>query len=115
MLDNAIETEKMIEKYESLASDLLEWIEQTIIILNNRKFANSLVGVQQQLQAFNTYRTVEKPPKWVSTEEHFTVLPEQYYLSFNMILVHILRSPVPNMTVVSKMWKAYISIKVWWT
>lgn len=64
VLDNAIETEKMIEKYESLASDLLEWIEQTIIILNNRKFANSLVGVQQQLQAFNTYRTVEKPPKY---------------------------------------------------
>lgn len=53
----------MIEKYESLASGLLEWIQQTIIILNNRKFANSLVGVQQQLQAFNTYRTVEKPPK----------------------------------------------------
>ncbi|XP_046886093.1 spectrin beta chain, non-erythrocytic 1 isoform X3 [Hypomesus transpacificus] len=64
VLDNAIETEKMIEKYESLASDLLEWIEQTIIILNNRKFANALVGVQQQLQAFNTYRTVEKPPKF---------------------------------------------------
>ncbi|CAN9510001.1 unnamed protein product [Ophioblennius macclurei] len=64
VLDNAIETEKMIEKYESLASDLLEWIEQTIIILNNRKFANSLMGVQQQLQAFNTYRTVEKPPKF---------------------------------------------------
>ncbi|KAI5087786.1 spectrin beta chain, non-erythrocytic 1 [Silurus meridionalis] len=64
VLDNAIETEKMIEKYESLASELLEWIEQTIIILNNRKFANSLVGVQQQLQAFNTYRTVEKPPKF---------------------------------------------------
>nr|XP_015828086.2 spectrin beta chain, non-erythrocytic 1 isoform X1 [Nothobranchius furzeri] len=64
VLDNAIETEKMIEKYESLASDLLEWIEQTIIILNNRKFSNSLVGVQQQLQAFNTYRTVEKPPKF---------------------------------------------------
>ncbi|KAK6488739.1 spectrin beta chain [Huso huso] len=64
VLDNAIETEKMIEKYESLASDLLEWIEQTIIILNNRKFANSLVGVQQQLQAFNTYRTVEKPSKF---------------------------------------------------
>ncbi|XP_061545742.1 spectrin beta chain, non-erythrocytic 1-like isoform X3 [Phycodurus eques] len=64
VLDNAIETEKMVDKYESLASDLLEWIEQTIIILNNRRFANSLVGVQQQLQAFNTYRTVEKPPKF---------------------------------------------------
>ncbi|XP_063047258.1 spectrin beta chain, non-erythrocytic 1-like isoform X3 [Engraulis encrasicolus] len=64
VLDSAIEAQKMVDKYESLASDLLEWIEQTIIILNNRKFANSLVGVQQQLQAFNTYRTVEKPPKF---------------------------------------------------
>ncbi|KAM9809444.1 spectrin beta chain, non-erythrocytic 1 isoform 1-T1 [Syngnathus typhle] len=64
VLDNAIETERMVDKYECLASELLEWIEQTIIILNNRKFANSLVGVQQQLQAFNTYRTVEKPPKF---------------------------------------------------
>uniref|UniRef100_A0A3B4ABG3 Spectrin beta chain n=1 Tax=Periophthalmus magnuspinnatus TaxID=409849 RepID=A0A3B4ABG3_9GOBI len=64
VLDQAIETEKMIDKYETLASDLLKWIEQTIIILNNRKLANSLTGVQQQLQAFNTYRTVEKPPKF---------------------------------------------------
>lgn len=63
VLDSAIETEKMIHKYESLTSDLLTWIEQTIIVLNNRKLANSLTGVQQQLQAFNSYRTVEKPPK----------------------------------------------------
>uniref|UniRef100_A0A8C5FXD2 Spectrin beta chain n=1 Tax=Gadus morhua TaxID=8049 RepID=A0A8C5FXD2_GADMO len=64
VLDNALESQKLIDKYESLSSDLLEWIEQTIIILNNRKFANSLTGVQQQLQAFNSYRTVEKPPKF---------------------------------------------------
>uniref|UniRef100_A0A8C6TP93 Spectrin, beta, erythrocytic n=1 Tax=Neogobius melanostomus TaxID=47308 RepID=A0A8C6TP93_9GOBI len=64
VLDQAIETEKMIDKYETLASDLLKWIEQTIIVLKNRKLANSLTGVQQQLQAFNTYRTVEKPPKF---------------------------------------------------
>uniref|UniRef100_H3BC32 Spectrin beta chain n=1 Tax=Latimeria chalumnae TaxID=7897 RepID=H3BC32_LATCH len=64
VLDHAIETEKMIDKYESLASDLLTWIEQTIIILNSRKFANSLSGVQQQLQAFSAYRTTEKPPKF---------------------------------------------------
>ncbi|XP_062907873.1 spectrin beta chain, non-erythrocytic 1-like isoform X1 [Mobula hypostoma] len=64
VLDSAIETQKMIEKYEELASDLLTWIEQTIIVLNSRKFANSLTGVQQQLQAFNTYRTVEKPAKF---------------------------------------------------
>uniref|UniRef100_A0A669F953 Spectrin beta chain n=1 Tax=Oreochromis niloticus TaxID=8128 RepID=A0A669F953_ORENI len=64
VLDQAIETEKMIEKYETLSSELLMWIEQTIVVLNNRKLANSLSGVQQQLQAFNTYRTVEKPPKF---------------------------------------------------
>uniref|UniRef100_UPI00398F8911 spectrin beta chain, non-erythrocytic 1-like isoform X2 n=1 Tax=Pristiophorus japonicus TaxID=55135 RepID=UPI00398F8911 len=64
VLDNAIETQKMVDKYEHLASDLLTWIEQTIIVLNSRKFANSLTGVQQQLQAFNTYRTVEKPSKF---------------------------------------------------
>ncbi|XP_010768303.1 spectrin beta chain, erythrocytic-like isoform X2 [Notothenia coriiceps] len=64
VLDHAIETEKTIDKYETLSSDLLTWIEQTIIVLNNRKLANSLTGVQQQLQAFNTYRTVEKPPKF---------------------------------------------------
>ncbi|TNM95777.1 hypothetical protein fugu_016860 [Takifugu bimaculatus] len=64
VLEQAIETEKMVEKYETLASDLLMWIEQTIAVLNNRKLTNSLTGVQQQLQAFNTYRTVEKPPKF---------------------------------------------------
>ncbi|XP_004698710.1 spectrin beta chain, erythrocytic isoform X1 [Echinops telfairi] len=64
VIDHAIETERMIEKYSGLASDLLTWIEQTITVLNSRKFANSLTGVQQQLQAFSTYRTVEKPPKF---------------------------------------------------
>lgn len=63
MLDYAIEADKLIEKYETLASDLLQWIEQTILTLNDRKLANCLSGVQNQLQAFNTYRTVEKPAK----------------------------------------------------
>lgn len=65
MIDNAINTENMVDQYESMTSDLLEWIEQTIVILNDRQFANSLTGVQQQLAAFSTYRIVEKPPKWV--------------------------------------------------
>uniref|UniRef100_A0A8C4YED8 Spectrin beta chain n=1 Tax=Gopherus evgoodei TaxID=1825980 RepID=A0A8C4YED8_9SAUR len=51
-------------EYGGLASDLLTWIEQTATILNSRKFANSLTGVQQQLQCFSAYRTVEKPPKF---------------------------------------------------
>ncbi|KAE8607778.1 hypothetical protein XENTR_v10011283 [Xenopus tropicalis] len=64
VLDQAIEADQLIENYEGLASELLQWIEQMIITLNDRKLANSLSGVQNQLQAFNTYRTVEKPPKF---------------------------------------------------
>uniref|UniRef100_A0A672RFA5 Spectrin beta chain n=1 Tax=Sinocyclocheilus grahami TaxID=75366 RepID=A0A672RFA5_SINGR len=64
VLDNAIEAEKIIRRYEALASDLLEWIERTISIISNQKFANSLSGVQQQLQAFTTYCTIEKPIKF---------------------------------------------------
>lgn len=53
----------MIREYETLTSDLLQWIENTIQALGDRTFTNSLVGVQQQLAQFSNYRTVEKPPK----------------------------------------------------
>jgi spectrin beta len=55
----------MIQEYEGLTSDLLKWIESTIDSLGDRNFANSLTGVQSQLTQFNSYRTVEKPPKFV--------------------------------------------------
>ncbi|XP_073405375.1 spectrin beta chain, non-erythrocytic 4 isoform X1 [Dendrobates tinctorius] len=64
VLDQAIDTEKDIRRYEVLATELLEWIERTIAIITNQKFANSLLGVQQQLQAFTTYCTTEKPCKF---------------------------------------------------
>ncbi|KAI4902273.1 hypothetical protein NFI96_016052 [Prochilodus magdalenae] len=64
VLDNAVEAEKIVQRYDALASDLLEWIEKTISIISNQKFANSLTGVQQQLQAFTTYCTIEKPMKF---------------------------------------------------
>ena len=44
VLDNVLESDKMVDKYETLVSDLLSWIEETIIILNDRTFANSLAG-----------------------------------------------------------------------
>uniref|UniRef100_A0A8C8AIR1 Spectrin beta chain n=1 Tax=Otus sunia TaxID=257818 RepID=A0A8C8AIR1_9STRI len=64
VIEHAKETERMIEGYGGLATDLLTWIEQTIVSLDSRNFGNSLAGVQHQLQAFSTYRTVEKPPKF---------------------------------------------------
>ncbi|XP_062996569.1 spectrin beta chain, non-erythrocytic 4 [Elgaria multicarinata webbii] len=64
VLEQALEIEKIIERYESLATELLEWIELTIAIISNQKFANSLAGVQQQLQAFTAFCTLEKPVKF---------------------------------------------------
>ena len=63
VLENCVEAEKIVNRYEGLASDLLDWIEKTIAVISNQKFANSLTGVQQQLQAFTTYCTIEKPIK----------------------------------------------------
>ena len=64
VLESCVEAEKLTNRYEALASDLLDWIEKTIAIISNQKFANSLTGVQQQLQAFTTYCTIEKPIKY---------------------------------------------------
>lgn len=61
-----MENDKMINKYETISSDLLEWIKSTIEKLNDRNFVNSLQGVQDQLSEFNLYRTQEKPPKYNS-------------------------------------------------
>ena len=58
-----MENDHMIHEYESLTSELLRWIRETIEQLGQRQFANSLGGVQEQLVQFNSYRTVEKPPK----------------------------------------------------
>merc|ERR1719507_1465725 len=61
----SMECDKMIEDYETFTSDLLKWIETKIAELGTRQFANSLRGVQEQLGDFNTYRNVEKPPKFM--------------------------------------------------
>ncbi|XP_063724360.1 spectrin beta chain, non-erythrocytic 1-like isoform X2 [Symsagittifera roscoffensis] len=59
-----IDIEKLIHNYYKLVTDLLKWIEDRIVQLNDRVFANSLYGVQQQLLRFHSYTTVEKPPKF---------------------------------------------------
>lgn len=63
VLDQVLEVEKIIERYEELATELLAWIHRTVGLISNQKFANSLSGVQQQLQAFTAYCTLEKPAK----------------------------------------------------
>jgi spectrin beta len=64
VINGAIQIDKDIKEYETLTSDLLEWIKATIEQLSDRQFANSLQGVQQQLTAFNQYRMNEKTAKF---------------------------------------------------
>jgi len=65
VIQTEMEIDKMIQDYETFTSDLLSWIESVIKILADRKFANSLRGVQEQLGQFNGYRNSEKPPKFM--------------------------------------------------
>uniref|UniRef100_A0A4W3IPE6 Actinin alpha 2 n=1 Tax=Callorhinchus milii TaxID=7868 RepID=A0A4W3IPE6_CALMI len=57
------ENEKLMEDYEKLASELLEWIHQTIPWLENRVPEKSMQAMQQKLEDFRDYRRLHKPPK----------------------------------------------------
>ncbi|KAM6289231.1 LOW QUALITY PROTEIN: alpha-actinin-4-like, partial [Aegotheles albertisi] len=57
------ENEHLMEDYEKLASDLLEWIKRTIPWLEDRSPQKTIQEMQQKLEDFRDYRRVHKPPK----------------------------------------------------
>ncbi|XP_075892654.1 alpha-actinin-4-like isoform X5 [Nelusetta ayraudi] len=57
------ENEQMMEDYEKLASDLLEWIRRTIPWLQNREREKTVSEMQAKQEDFRDYRRVHKPPK----------------------------------------------------
>lgn len=63
IVGSMLELEKMVDDYENLTTNLLEWIKAKVATLNDRNFPNSLEGIQKELIHFKEYRTVEKPPK----------------------------------------------------
>ena len=63
ILDKLSQLENMQNDYETLTSNLLEWIRRKIITLNDRNLPNSLEGIQKELFEFKEYMTKEKPPK----------------------------------------------------
>ncbi|XP_030052377.1 alpha-actinin-2 [Microcaecilia unicolor] len=57
------ENERLMEEYERLASELLEWIRRTIPWLENRTPEKSMKAMQKKLEDFRDYRRKHKPPK----------------------------------------------------
>ncbi|XP_039253681.1 alpha-actinin-1-like isoform X1 [Styela clava] len=57
------ENERLMDEYERLASDLLEWINRMRPWLENRTTDNTMEGVQKKLDDFRDYRRHQKPPK----------------------------------------------------
>uniref|UniRef100_A0A8C8E399 Actinin, alpha 2b n=1 Tax=Oryzias sinensis TaxID=183150 RepID=A0A8C8E399_9TELE len=57
------ENEKMMEEYERLASELLEWIQRTTPWLENRTPEKTMSEMQRKLEDFRDYRRLHKPPK----------------------------------------------------
>uniref|UniRef100_A0A8P4GIT2 Actinin alpha 3b n=1 Tax=Dicentrarchus labrax TaxID=13489 RepID=A0A8P4GIT2_DICLA len=57
------ENEKLMEEYEKLASELLEWIRRTIPWLENRVAEQTMRSMQQKLEDFRDYRRIHKPPR----------------------------------------------------
>ena len=64
VIKHAVDNEKLVTEYETMTTNLRDWIVDRTSKLEERTFGNSLLTVQQQLMEFNLFRTQEKPPKY---------------------------------------------------
>jgi len=78
------ENERLMEEYERLASDLLEWIKRTVPWLQSRHTGNSLEGARKKMEEYRTYRRKHKPPRVeqkAKLETNFNTLQTKLRLS----------------------------------
>ena len=78
------DNEHLMEEYERMVSDLLEWIRRTLPWLESRQFGNSLEAVQKQLEEYREYRRKHKPPRVeqkAKLETNFNTLQTKLRLS----------------------------------
>jgi len=78
------DNERLMEEYERLATDLLEWIRRTLPWLESRQSDNSLAGVQKKLDEYRSYRRKHKPPRVeqkAKLETNFNTLQTKLRLS----------------------------------
>lgn len=78
------ENERLMEEYERLTSDLLEWIRRTLPWLQARQQDNTLADLQKKLEEYRLYRRNHKPPRVeqkARLETNFNTLQVRLYLS----------------------------------
>lgn len=78
------DNERLMEEYERLTTDLLEWIRKTLPWLASRQSDNSLSVVQRKLDEYRSYRRQHKPPRVeqkAKLETNFNTLQTKLRLS----------------------------------
>nr|XP_033806940.1 spectrin beta chain, non-erythrocytic 5 isoform X2 [Geotrypetes seraphini] len=59
-----MEVDTLKHQYEWMVSELLKWIKQKVLEMNDRQFPNSVQGMRHLMVNFKAFRTQEKPPKY---------------------------------------------------
>ena len=86
------DNEHLMEEYERMVSDLLEWIRRTLPWLESRQFGNSLEAVQKQLEEYREYRRKHKPPRVeqkAKLETNFNTLQTELRLSNRSVKIDV--------------------------
>ena len=84
VLDVNKENQKLMEEYEQMASDLLEWIRSTMPWLEDKTPEHTLQKAAENLEEFRQYSKVTKPPKAeerARLEAHFHTLQTKLRVS----------------------------------
>lgn len=63
-LGDLLNIAEMQHDHDRLVTDLLRWINSTVVRLDGRDFPNNLDGIRSEMTKFTEYRLREKPPKF---------------------------------------------------
>eukprot|EP01120_Amphizonella_sp_Union-15-10_P001175 TRINITY_DN1122_c0_g1_i3.p1 TRINITY_DN1122_c0_g1~~TRINITY_DN1122_c0_g1_i3.p1 ORF type:complete len:890 (-),score=244.97 TRINITY_DN1122_c0_g1_i3:53-2398(-) len=69
VLDFALEAEQLQADYSNRAQQLSAWIKDATGRMEDRNFSNSLEGIQQDISAFQKFKSHEKEPKGKEKKE----------------------------------------------
>eukprot|EP00055_Hartaetosiga_balthica_P008290 m.30361 g.30361 ORF g.30361 m.30361 type:complete len:879 (+) comp6225_c0_seq1:301-2937(+) len=84
VLETNMEHERLIQEYDAMSTSLLEWIQQSVAMLNERSSLNNVSSCQEKIESHNTFRSGQIPSKLqekAKLEEHYSTLQTKLRLS----------------------------------